>query len=136
MQEVKISKKELKGNLEEKCVEKRSVRKILSTYGLTDLSHITKPLAEMSEDAAIKAVLKWIVLNSENGQKYKVRLPVKERQTVYEIQLIHIYRVLRVASIKERPELNKKALHCWFRDVSYQMLIMTSYYKAYNAQMR
>ena len=76
----------------------------------------------MDNDAATKAVLKWIALNSISGQKYEIRLQVPERQIVYVTRLANRKRSLYITSIREAPELTGKALHCWLNNVSYRML--------------
>jgi len=57
-----------------------------------------------------------------NGRQYEIRLQVPEKQTVYVARLADRNRSLYVVSIRETPELTGKALHCWFRNTSYQTL--------------
>ena len=113
---------ELIKNLEERRVQGKSVRQLLSKYGLSDVGQVTTPFIKMSEEATIKAVLKWIVLNSKNGQSYKIRLRIVERQTVYEIHLTRYQTMIRVNKVMEKPELMSKILHHWIGDENYQTL--------------
>jgi len=113
---------ELIRDLEELQAARKSTRKALRIYGINDINAMMKPLAEMDGDAATKAVLNWVLFNSEEGQDYEIRLQGPENQTVYTTQLANRNGRLFIRNTREVPELIGKALHCWPNNVNYHML--------------
>ena len=113
---------ELIRDLEELQAARKSTRIALRICGIYDINAMMKPLAEMDSDAATKAVLNWVLFNSEEGQDYEIRLQVPERLTVYTTQLANRNGRLFIRNTREVPELIGKALHCWPNNVNYHML--------------
>jgi len=113
---------ELACYLKELQAERKSKRKRLQKYEITNVSELTKPLTEMESEVVARVIIRWIIFRSEYGQKYEIRIRDANTQMTYSTQITNRKGALYVGNTREAPELNGRLLHIWASGVNYHML--------------
>ena len=94
-------------------IERRSIRRLLSGFGVTKWSTFAEPLRNLSEEEVIALLLNWITRNLTVGKSMTLRIRDNTSQDVYEVWLTSDKGCLYVKRLLKRAQLNEQRLYYW-----------------------